>query len=139
MNPQEYLQQSERTNPPVIPGWPHSETTIAEENPTYLTSKHQAELLHAGMGMVTEAGEYMDQMKRHMIYGAPLDHTNLKEELGDMLWYIALAMRALDTNFEKEFLRNIVKLKARFPDKFTMENAINRDLDGERKILDSHD
>jgi hypothetical protein len=31
--------------------------------------------------------------------------------------------------------RNIAKLKARYPEKFTIENALNRDLDAEKAAL----
>lgn len=139
MNSNEYLDASARTNPDVVPGL-HTQGDDGnfDKSPTYLMSKHQLELLHASMGMVTEAAEFMDQMKRHVIYGAELDHTNLKEELGDMLWYIALAMRVTGTDFEAEMTRNIEKLKKRFPDKFTTDKALNRDLDVERETLEAH-
>jgi hypothetical protein len=39
-------------------------------------------------------------------------------------------------DFADDLERNINKLKLRFPDKFTEEKALNRDLDGERKILE---
>lgn len=137
MNPNEYLEQSARTNPEVIPGLPilpHKEAN--PYHPTYLMSNHQLTLLHAAMGMCTESGEFMDQLKRHMIYGAELDHTNLKEEIGDQLWYIALAMRALDTDFGTEFNRNIKKLLVRFPTKFLKTDALIRDLAKELDILE---
>lgn len=93
-------------------------------------------LLHAAMGLCTEAGEFMDALKRHLFYGKALDEVNLKEELGDILWYVAIAMDALDTTFPEEMERNINKLRARFPDKFTEENALVRDLDAERNVLE---
>src|ERR1700677_3795449 len=37
-------------------------------------------LLHVGMGLCTEAGEFVDQLKRHIFYGRPIDRTNLIEE-----------------------------------------------------------
>lgn len=133
MNSTQYLKESNRTNPSVIPGTP---TQKGEDgNPTYLISKMNMELLHAMMGCVTEAGEFTDQMKRHMIYGAPLDLTNLKEELGDVLWYVALAMRTLDTDFDTEFARNIKKLLVRYPGKFNKDDALIRNLQEELDAL----
>lgn len=93
-------------------------------------------LLHAAMGIDTESGEFMDMIKKHVLYGKPLDEVNLKEELGDLLWYIALAIDELGTSFEALFDTNIKKLRARYPSKFTEEAALNRDLDKERKILE---
>jgi ribosomal protein S17E len=42
----------------------------------------------------------------------------------------------LNSTFEEEQDRVIRKLKARYPDKFTNENANNRDLITERKVLE---
>lgn len=120
-----YLKLSERTEKKFPEG-----LALSQEN---------AELLHHAMGMCTEAGEFLDQMKKVLIYGKEVDKTNLKEELGDMLWYIAGAVRLLDTSIEIEMVRNIEKLRARFPSKFDAERALVRDLDTERKILENGD
>lgn len=94
-------------------------------------------LIHASMGLVTEAAEFQDALKKSLFYGKPLDTTNLKEEMGDLLWYLALAMDALETDFDAEQDRVIRKLKARYPSKFDNELAENRDLATERKILEA--
>lgn len=102
-----------------------------------VVEKQMVDLLHASIGMQTEAAEFSDMLKKHFFYGKPLDKVNLREELGDQLWYIAMALRALDTTFEAVMERNIAKLKARYPDKFTEELAENRDLTKEREILEN--
>lgn len=96
-------------------------------------------VLHASMGLVTEAAELQDALKKASFYGKELDITNIKEEAGDMLWYLALLFDAIGTDFETEQARVIAKLKARFPDKFTEEKAENRDLVTERAILERPD
>lgn len=101
-----------------------------------LQNIHTVRLLHAAMGLCTEAGEFMDMMKKHILYGKPLDEVNLKEELGDKLWYTALALDELKSTFELVFDVNIAKLRARYPNNFTEHDALNRDLDAERKILE---
>lgn len=93
-------------------------------------------LVHASMGMQTETAEFTDALKKSLFYGKPLDVTNLKEELGDLLWYVAIAMDELDTDFETEMERVINKLKVRYPEKFTREAAEDRDLDAERQELE---
>ena len=65
-----------------------------------------------------------------------LDLVNVKEEIGDLLWYIAIMLNVLDTDFETVMRTNIAKLKARYPDKFTEEKATHRDLNKERQILE---
>lgn len=97
----------------------------------------EMDLLHASMGLVTEAGEFQDMLKKHVFYGKPLDKVNLKEEIGDLLWYCAIALEALDTDFQAVMQTNIDKLKARYPEKFTEEKAENRNLAKERKILEN--
>jgi NTP pyrophosphatase (non-canonical NTP hydrolase) len=97
----------------------------------------EMDLLHASMGLVTEAGEFQDMLKKHVFYGKPLDKVNLKEEIGDLLWYCAIALEALGTDFQAVMQTNIDKLKARYPEKFTEEKAENRNLVREREILEN--
>ena len=93
-------------------------------------------LLHAGMGLCTEAGEFLDALKKSIFYGKPMDLINLREELGDILWYMAIAMDELGTSFFEEQDRVIRKLRVRYPDKFNIVDANLRDLDGERRALE---
>ena len=92
-------------------------------------------LLHAGFGLSTEAGEFLDALKKHIFYGKELDRVNLREELGDLFWYMAIACDELDVPFEALMQRNIEKLKARYGEKFSEEKAEKRDLETEREIL----
>lgn len=101
-----------------------------------LSDPRTLRLLHAAMGLATEAGEFVDALKKHIFYGKPLDHTNLVEELGDSSWYERIALSALETSFLSMLERNVYKLQARFPEKFTEHNAVNRDLEKERTILE---
>lgn len=93
-------------------------------------------ILHAAIGLCTESGELIDALKKSTFYGRELDVVNVKEEAGDILWYLAILFDELGTDFETEMSRVIEKLEARFPEKFTEEAAYNRDLETERKILE---
>ena len=95
-----------------------------------------ARLLHVGMGMVTEAGEFIDMLKKHIYYGTPIDKVNLNEELGDSSWYARIGANALGVRFLDVIMLNIRKLRTRFPNKFSEKNALVRDLGGERKVLE---
>lgn len=110
---------------------------IRTESTVFNIEPGDERLLHAGIGLATEAGEFLDQLKKHVFYGKPLDKVNLKEELGDMMWYMAIALDELDSDFTTEQQRVINKLKARYPEKFSLESAENRDLDKEREVLES--
>ena len=101
-----------------------------------LSQIHTIRLLHAAMGLCTEAGEFMDMLKKHIIYGKPLDEVNLKEELGDKLWYTALALDELKSTFGEVMATNNAKLAARYPNKFTEKDALERNLQKEREILE---
>jgi len=93
-------------------------------------------LLHAGMGMCTEAGEFVDQLKKHLFYGTEIDLVNLSEEIGDVMWYCALVMETLGISFDEVLTKNIIKLKQRYPGRFNENGAINRDLEKERELLE---
>src|ERR1035437_7604921 len=76
-------------------------------------------ILHASMGLSTEAGELLDAMKKHIFYDKKLDMVNLQEELGDIFWYAAQLADAAGFTFEDTMEKKIAKLKARYPDRFT--------------------
>lgn len=92
--------------------------------------------LHMALGMSTEAGEFLDVFKKKLAYKKDIDYINLKEELGDQMWYIANFCNLQGWNMEDVMDINLNKLKARFPEKFTEEKALNRDLVKERQILE---
>ena len=94
-------------------------------------------LLHAGIGLATEAGEFLDALKKHVFYGKDLDTVNLSEEMGDLFWYCALIADELNVDFADVMATNIAKLKARYGDKFCENKAEDRDLAAERSILES--
>ena len=93
-------------------------------------------LLHGSIGVSTEAGELLDAMKKFIFYGRSIDRANVKEELGDILYYASLTMDEMGFTLEDVMETNSEKLKARYPEKFTEDKAINRDLDKERQILE---
>lgn len=94
------------------------------------------DLLHGVMGISTEAGEIMDNLKKCLFYGKPIDRVNLIEELGDLMWYIAIMCDSIDIELETVMNHNIAKLRKRYPEKFSEDKALNRDLGAERKILE---
>lgn len=92
--------------------------------------------LHMVLGLVTEASEIADTYKKNLAYKKELDLVNIKEELGDLMWYFANLVDLLDFSFEDILDTNIRKLKLRYPDGFTENSAINRNLTEERKLLE---
>lgn len=96
---------------------------------TLKEGKPEDHLLHAGMGLCTEAGEVMDALKRTWFYGKALDKEKLITECGDLLWYLAVMAQSLRISLEEIAKMNISKLRARYPEGFTEHDALNRDLD----------
>jgi len=95
-------------------------------------------ILHAIIGIGTEAGELIETLGKHKFNGEELDAVNIEEELGDICWYLAILLRELNIDFHKMLQKNIDKLYARYGDKFSDEKANNRDLKTERDILEKN-
>jgi len=93
-------------------------------------------LLHAVFGLVTEVGELVDPIKQHIFYGVELDKVNLQEEYGDICWYLAILADYLQISDEDLKKANIEKLRRRYPEKFTQESAIDRDIEHELGAFD---
>lgn len=113
-----------------------TESSNFEEIALRATTVRVIRLLHGAIGMATESGEILDAIKKHIFYGAPLDLVNVKEEVGDSLWYQAIILHELSSSFPEVMEKIIAKLKARYPDKFSAEKALNRNLAAERNILE---
>ena len=75
-------------------------------------------LEHMAYGLITESAEIMDALKKHKFYGRELDVRNLKEEIGDIMWYLYQMLDEL--NYTPDDCRedNIIKLAKRYPDSF---------------------
>lgn len=84
------------------------------------------DLLHAALGLAGEAGEFVDCVKKHTVYGQALDAKNAKEELGDMLWFVALGCKALGISMGSIAEENIAKLQKRYPGAYSDEHAMLR-------------
>ncbi|RLA64806.1 MAG: hypothetical protein DRQ88_10295 [Epsilonproteobacteria bacterium] len=125
MNSKEYIKNAVKT-----------ESTNFKSMDERLSEDGLKRLLHAGMGLSTEAGEFLDALKKHIFYGKELDRVNLAEEMGDVFWYCAIVASELGINFEEVMEKNIAKLKARYGEKFSEEKAETRDLSKEREILE---
>ena len=94
-------------------------------------------LNHAIIGAMGELGELAGCLEKWIYYGQELDKANVAEEIGDTLWYIALAANALGLDLGKIMEANIAKLKQRYPEKYTDQQAAEggRDRAKEREVL----
>ena len=81
--------------------------------------------LHALFGMITEIAE-ISAVVRKCMEARTADKVKLTDEIGDLMWYLALLISHYDLDFNRILDRNVAKLMARFPKKFTTEEALNR-------------
>lgn len=96
-------------------------------------------LLHGAIGLSTEAGELLDQVKKHIFYGRSLDKANILEECADSIWYIVLILDSMGFTLEQAMNTLIPKLEERYAKKvFSAQEAITRNLEAERSILEAN-
>ena len=87
-------------------------------------------LTTAAVGMSAESGEFMEIVKKMVFQGKPWDEHNRKHliiELGDVMWYVMQACKALDVSIEEVVAGNVDKLKKRYPGgEFNVYQSENR-------------
>lgn len=93
-------------------------------------------MLHAVLGLYSEAGELLECLFDSMMTGTKLDTKNMVEEAGDIRWFLTLLEDALEVSDVEVMTKNLKKLKKRFPEGFSESDAVNRDKDAELKAMD---
>jgi NTP pyrophosphatase (non-canonical NTP hydrolase) len=78
------------------------------------------------LGVAGEAGEIADIVKKELGHGHPRDNERMAKEIGDVLWYLAALAEEYGYSLSTIATMNIAKLKARYPQGFTVEGSINR-------------
>jgi NTP pyrophosphatase (non-canonical NTP hydrolase) len=110
--------------------------SASEYSANYLFAHLDKTIVHGIIGKATETIELLEALIEAALNETEIDLVNIKEEVGDGFWYDAILAKACGFTFEEAQQTNIAKLKARYPEKFTSENAEKRDLDKEREILE---
>lgn len=83
-------------------------------------------LWHAATGISGEAGEFLDCIKKHVVYSQPLNRENAIEELGDLEFYMEQARQQLGVSREEVLAANVAKLEKRYPISYTDQAAKER-------------
>lgn len=91
----------------------------------------QEQVLNGVLGLNGEAGEVADLVKKSLYQGHPYDKHKIADELGDVLWYIALLSMAIGIDMDQIALNNINKLRGRYPEGFKEERSLNREEDNQ--------
>ena len=93
------------------------------------------DLANAGLGLTGEAGEVADLIKKHLYQGHDLPREKVVEELGDLMWYIALTANLIGKGMEEIMQANIDKLWSRYPNGFRAEDSIHRKEEGRKRDM----
>lgn len=95
---------------------------------------------HAILGIVGEAGELADVVKKRVYYNTiTLEEYQkmLKDEAGDLFFYLTDLTTLLGIDFSELADRNAIKLRHRYPDgTFSKDKVINKDKEAEQRAVD---
>lgn len=110
------------------PGYPTFVAARVKSPYEILTSltPSKANLWHAATGISGEAGEFLDCIKKHVVYAQPLNRENAIEELGDLEFYMEQARQQLGISREEVLAANVAKLEKRYPISYTDQAAKER-------------
>ena len=84
-------------------------------------------LFNGVLGMAGEAGECADLVKKHCYQDGREIIQNLKDEAGDVLWYVVEVISAMGWTLEEVAQNNVEKLKRRYPAGFDADRSLNRE------------
>jgi len=78
-----------------------------------------------GLGMAGEVGEIADLLKKYLHHrnGKALDVEKIKDEMGDVLWYMTVLGDTLGFTLEEAMRANVAKLEKRHGNGFTPNYA----------------
>lgn len=76
-------------------------------------------LLHCVIGLGEEAGEVLGVVKKSQFKDRSLDPAILKDEMGDVLWYLSAIASLFGWTVEDLARGSIDKLSIRYPDSYT--------------------
>ncbi len=106
MNFNEYQALSQRTS--------RKELTLSEH------------VMNGMLGLAGECGECCDLVKKNFYQDGRQIRDDIKDELGDVLWYISEAASGFGLTLEEIAQHNIEKLKKRYPDGFEAQRSLYR-------------
>ena len=84
-------------------------------------------LFNGILGLSGEVGECADLVKKKFYQDGRDIYDDLKDELGDVLWYVAEVASAMEWDLEEVAQHNIDKLHRRYPEGFDAEMSLHRE------------
>lgn len=83
-------------------------------------------LCNMAMGIAGEGGEIIDIIKKAQFQGHTLNTKNIKEEIGDLMWYVCNLSELIGADMGDILQNNFNKLLTRYPNGFNEEDSIIR-------------
>lgn len=87
-------------------------------------------LMNGVLGLAGETGECADLVKKHFYQDGREIIDNLKDEVGDCLWYVVEVASAMGWTLEEVAQHNIEKLEKRYPLGFDADRSLHREVNG---------
>ena len=87
---------------------------------------YQDQLANAGLGISDEAGEVAGLVKKMLFQGHPANPVLIADEMGDVLWYLALLATTMGFSLGDVAAANVKKLEQRYPRGFRAADSVNR-------------
>jgi NTP pyrophosphatase (non-canonical NTP hydrolase) len=78
------------------------------------------------LGLASEVGEIASEIKKAVEQERDVNLAKIREEAGDVAWYLAGILTLLNISLEGCLEDNIAKLQRRYPDGFTPQASIAR-------------
>ncbi|MBU3934483.1 nucleoside triphosphate pyrophosphohydrolase family protein [Patescibacteria group bacterium] len=82
----------------------------------------EKEIMTWGLGISGEAGDVAGCIKKTFSHGND-QKTGIRENIGDMMWYMAMICNFFDWDLDEMLQENLDKLKKRYPEGFTEKDA----------------
>ena len=79
--------------------------------------------MDAAAGLAEEAGEVLGLVRKRVYQQREAPRDKLVEELGDVLWCLAMTAESLGVTLEEVAAANVAKLQRRHPDGFRTPRA----------------
>jgi NTP pyrophosphatase (non-canonical NTP hydrolase) len=89
-------------------------------------SGQKARLLNVALGLVGEAGELVEMIKKTVYHGHVYELAEWEEEIGDGLFYYAFLCTVLGIDLAAVMVGNVAKLTDRYPNGFSQKDSVNR-------------
>lgn len=105
---------AEKTTAPTITLKEYQDWTVTTAMYPHAETGNVEELMYLALGLVGEAGEVANKVKKLFRDGDNDDlRTELAKELGDVMWYMGRLSSVLGVDLTETLAKNVAKLESR--------------------------